>query len=402
MVSIDDVRAARERIAGQVVLTPCTPSGAFGETFCGRAWFKYENLQRTGSFKERGALNRMLLLSPEERRRGVVSASAGNHAQAVAFHARRLGIPATIVMPERSPLVKVSSTEGYGARVVLEGSVYDESMAEARRIGDAEGLVLVHPFDDPAVIAGQGTIALELLEQCPELEVVVVGVGGGGMAAGIAAATKALRPEVRVVGVEAAVIPAALRAREAGAPVTIAPAETIAEGIAVRRIGEVTFPLLERWVDDLVTVEEEEITDAVLRLLERGKTLAEASAAAPVAAVVNGRVRGLEGRSVAMVLSGGNIDASFVSRIIDRGMRADGRLASLRVRVDDRPGSLAGLTATLAAGGANIFHIAHARGGADLGVRETEIEMTLETRGRAHVRELADALVRQGHRVVEG
>ncbi|HEX2094887.1 MAG TPA: threonine/serine dehydratase, partial [Longimicrobiaceae bacterium] len=220
MLLLQDIREAAGRISGQVVFTPCTPSETFGEMFGGRAWFKFENLQRTGSFKERGALNRMLALTAEERRKGVIAASAGNHAQGVAFHARRLGIPATIVMPERTPLVKVSATERYGARVVLHGSVYDEAMAEAVRIMEQEGQTLVHPFDDPRVIAGQGTIGLELLEQCPEMDTLVVPVGGGGLISGIAMAVKEARPEVRVVGVESSVLPAAQRAREAGEIVT--------------------------------------------------------------------------------------------------------------------------------------------------------------------------------------
>ena len=402
MVSLDDIRAARERIAGQVVLTPCTPSETFGEMFGGHAWFKFENLQRTGSFKERGALNRMLLLTDEERARGVIAASAGNHAQGVAYHAARLGIPAVIVMPERTPLVKVSATERYGARVVLHGSVYDEAMQEAERIRAAEGQTQIHPFDDPAVIAGQGTIGLELLEQCPGLEVVVVGVGGGGIISGIAVALKELRPEVRVVGVEAAVLPAAYRAREAGRVVTIPQAETIAEGIAVRRIGENTFPLIQRYVDDLVMVSEEEIAAAVLLLLEREKTVGEAACASTVAAVVNGHVRDLADRNVVMVLSGGNIDVTLMSRIIDRGLVQDGRLAHLRVRVKDRPGSLAGLTALLAETGANIVKLDHNRSMADLWVTEAEIDLALETRGRDHVDQIVRRLEEAGIAVQRG
>jgi threonine dehydratase len=399
MVSIDDVRVARARIEGRVVLTPCTPSAAFGEMFGGRAWFKFENLQRTGSFKERGALNRMLLLSEGERRRGVITASAGNHAQGVAYHARRLGIPATIVMPERTPLVKVSNTEGFGARVVLHGSVYDEAMAEALRLREAQGLTLIHPFDDPAVIAGQGTIGLELLEQCPEMDTVVVPVGGGGIIAGIATAIKAVRPEVRIVGVESAVLPAALRAREAGQPVVIPPAETIADGIAVRRTGDLTFPLMQRWVDDLVTVDEEEIASGVLLLLEREKTVTEAACAVTVAAVVNGHLGTLEGRNVVMVLSGGNIDVSLMSRIIDRGLVRDGRLTYLRLRLRDRPGALAALTALLAESGANVLRLDHNRAMADLWLTDAEVELTLETRGHVHVRALTEALTRAGFAV---
>ncbi len=402
MLNLQDIRDARERVAGHVVHTPCTPSEAFGEMFGGRAWFKFENLQRTGSFKERGALNRMLAIPAEERGRGVIAASAGNHAQGVAFHARALGIPATIVMPERTPLVKVANTERYGARVVLHGTVYDEAMREARRIMAEEGQTLIHPFDDPLVIAGQGTIGLELLEQVPELEVVVVPVGGGGLISGIAMALKELRPEVRVVGVEAAVLPAALRAREAGEPVTIPPAHTIAEGIAVRRIGDNTFGLIERYVDELVVVEEEELASAVLLLLEREKTVAEAACASVVAAVVGGHVAGLEGRNVVMVISGGNIDVNLLSRIIERGLVRDGRQAHLRVRVDDRPGALATLTSLLASQGANVLTLEHRRGVTGLWLTEAEIDLVLETRGREHVTELVRVLAREGYAVERG
>jgi threonine dehydratase len=399
MISLSDIEAARRRVADHVVLTPCTPSETFGEMFGGRAWFKFENLQRTGSFKERGALNRMLGLSPEQRERGVIAASAGNHAQGVAFHARRLGIPATIVMPERTPLIKVSNTERFGARVVLHGAVYDDAMRKAEELRDAGGLTLIHPFDHPDVIAGQGTIGLELLEQCPEMEVVVVGVGGGGIISGIATAIKSVRPDVRVVGVESAALPAAYESRRAGRLVTLDARETIADGIAVRRIGEVTFPLIERYVDDLVTVGEEEIASGVLLLLEREKTVAEAACAAGVAAAVNGHIPGLQGKNVVMVLSGGNIDVNLLSRIIDRGLVRDGRLCHLRVRLKDRPGALASLTRVLAEGGANVLSLDHKRGVHGLWVTEAEVELALEMRGARHVEELVTTLTREGYTV---
>ncbi|HEY0022567.1 MAG TPA: threonine ammonia-lyase [Longimicrobium sp.] len=402
MVTLQDIREARERIAGQVVLTPCTPSETFGEMFGGNAWFKFENLQRTGSFKERGALNRMLLMPEEDRARGVIAASAGNHAQGVAYHAARLGIPTTIVMPERTPLVKVSATEKYGARVVLHGSVYDEAMVEALRIREQEGQTLIHPFDDPGIIAGQGTIGLEVLEQVPYVDVVVCAVGGGGIISGIATAIKETRPGVRVVGVESSALPAALRAREAGELVTIPPAETIAEGIAVRRIGGNTFSHIERYVDELVVVSEEEIAAGVLLLLEREKTVAEAACATTVAAVVGGHVADVAGKNVVMILSGGNIDVTLMSRIIDRGLVQDGRRATLRVRVKDRPGALAGLTARLAETGANVLRLDHNRATADLWVTEAEINLTLELRGREHMNQVIASLQDEGYEVHPG
>jgi threonine dehydratase len=402
MIDIHDIEAARERIRDHLVLTPCTPSEVFADLFDGRAWFKFENLQRTGSFKERGALNRMLLMSEEERARGVLTASAGNHAQGVAYHASRLGIRATIVMPERTPLIKVTNTERFGARVILHGRSYDEAIVEALRIREEEGQLLIHPFDDPQVIAGQGTIGLELLEQCPEVEVVVVPLGGGGLVSGIAAAVKAHRPEVRIVGVEAATLPAAFRARQAREIVTIDPGETIADGIAVRRLGDETFGMVEALVDDLVQVSEEEIATAVLLLLEREKTLAEAAAATTLAAVIGGQLPDLSGRNVVMVLSGGNIDVNLLSRIIERGLIHDGRLAELVVCLDDRPGALAAVTALLAAQGANILQLGHRRGSVGLRITQVEVDVTLETRGRKHLQTIVAAFEGAGYQVREG
>jgi threonine dehydratase len=302
-------------------------------------------------------------------------------------------------MPECTPLIKVSNTERYGANVVLHGSVYDEAMAEVERIRAREGQVLIHPFDAEPVIAGQGTIGLELLEQCPDMDVVVVPVGGGGLIGGISMAIKEVRPEVRVVGVESAVLPAALRAREAHGLVTIDPAETIADGIAVRRIGDTTHRYLEKYVDDLVTVEEEEIASAVLLLLEREKTVAEPAAATSVAAPVYGHLGGLVGKNVVMLLSGGNIDVTLMSRIIERGLAKDGRMAHLNVRVKDRPGALAQLTSELASSGANIVSLEHRRGYGEVWVTEAEIALTLETRGPEHVEQIAERLREKGYEV---
>jgi threonine dehydratase len=396
------IEEARRRIGDQIVLTPCTPSEVFSELFGGRASFKFENLQRTGSFKDRGALNRILAIDPSERDRGIVAASAGNHAQGVAYHAGRLGVKATIVMPERTPLIKVSSTERFGARVVLHGASYDDAMDEALRLRSGSGATLIHPFDDEHIIAGQGTIGLELLEQAPDMDVVVVPVGGGGLISGVAMAIKSVRPEVRVVGVEAERVPAALRARQAHQVITTPPGETIADGIAVRRIGDLTYPLMEQWVDDLVTVREEEIASAVLLLLEREKTVAEPAAAVTLAALVGGRISGAAERHVVMILSGGNIDVNLLSRIIDRGLTNDGRLARLEVRVQDRPGALAALTARLAEKGANILRLDHRRGTQGLWLTDVQVEVTLETRGRAHVDEMVDSLISAGYSVRRG
>lgn len=400
-ITRNDILEARERIGGGVVTTPVVPALALADRVAGALHLKLESAQRTGSFKDRGALNRLLALSAEERTRGIVTASAGNHAQAVAYHGRRLGIPVTVVMPEHTPLVKVSNTQAFGATVHFHGETLSESMVEARRIEAEERRTLVHAFDDDRVIAGQGTIGLELLEQLPDMTAVVVPIGGGGLIAGIAVAIKEARPEVRIFGVEAAAAPSALASRRAGQVVHIESTETIADGIAVKRIGDRTFPLIERYVDDIVDVEESRIAAAVHLLLEHEKTLAEGAAAVPLAAIVDGKLPLREHDVVAMIVSGGNIDVSLLERIIDRGLVADGRLARLAVTVRDRPGYLAHLTRIVAEEGANVLDVAHVRAFADISVRDVDIEMQLETRGRAHMDAVVERLRAAGFAVRE-
>jgi threonine dehydratase len=388
MITLADIRAARERIRGEVVLTPCTRSLAFDDLVPCELHFKFENLQRTGSFKDRGALNRLRHLNREERARGVVTASAGNHAQAVAFHAGRLGIPATIVMPEASPLIKAANTRRYGARVILHGASFAAALEEALRIRDEEGQILIHAYDDEQVVAGQGTIGLEILEQVPDVDTIVVPVGGGGIIGGIATAVKSLKPGVRIIGVEAEAAPSARRSLDAGEIVSVESARTLADGIAIKRVGDVTFPLIQTYVDDVVLVGEEEIARAILLFLEREKTVAEGAGAVPLAALVAGKIPLREGEVVVPVVCGGNIDVNMISRIIDRGLVEDGRLTRLVVCVPDRPGNLARLTQLVARAGANVLDIAHARAFADISVGDVEIALTLETRGREHVEEL--------------
>ena len=400
-LTLSDVLEARERLGDQVVLTPCTKSMAFGDLLACSLWLKFETRQRTGSFKDRGALNKLLLLSDEERLQGIVTASAGNHAQAVAHHASRLGIPATVVMPIGTPLVKSANTSGFGARVILHGDTVSESLAEALRLVEQDGFTMVHPFDDRDVIAGQGTIGLELVEQVPDLTHVVVPLGGGGLISGIAIAAKASNPSLRIVGVEAAAAPAAYRSREMGKVTRIESTETIADGIAVQRIGDLTFPLIEEYVDDIVIVEEEEIASAVLMLLERERTVVEGAGATPLAALVSGRISLGDDDVVAAVLGGGNIDVNMIARIIERGLVVDGRMARLMVTVRDRPGSLAELTKVVGDLGANVLEIRHRRAFADLTVGDVEVVMHLETRGREHVLEIISALEAFGHSVGE-
>jgi threonine dehydratase len=398
MVSLTDIREARERVRESIRLTPAPYSENLSREAGNALYLKLENLNVTGSFKERGALNCLLGMTAEERARGVVAASAGNHAQALAYHASKLGMRVEICMPEFTPLVKVTATRAWGAEVILAGSNFDEALAEARRREEAEGLVFVHAFDDDAVIAGQGTIGLELLEQVPDLDAVVVAVGGGGLIGGVACALKESRPRVRVVGVQAAAIPSMQAALVSHRPVLLAPVPTIADGIAVRQAGTRTLELVEKYVDELVTVDDEEIAMAILRLLETQKLLAEGAGAAPVAAMLH-RKTTLEGRNVAVVLSGGNIDVTMLSRIIERGLVKDGRLVRLRMPLPDHPGALEQLTAIAAAEHANIVEVVHDRAYFGVHLGEVIIDMTLETRGPDHVDVLIRRFEAAGHRI---
>ena len=399
MPRLTDIQSARERIATAIVHTPAVPALALRDRLPCPLVLKLENLQRTGSFKDRGALNRLLDVTPEERARGVVTASAGNHAQAVAHHCAGLGISACVVMPEHTPLIKVMNTRRLGAEVHFCGATLSDAMVEARRIAADDGRVLIHAFDDDRVIAGQGTIGLELLEQVPELTAVVVPIGGGGLISGIAIALREQRPEIKVFGVEASAAASALASRRAGRVVHIETADTLADGIAVKRIGERTFPLIERYVDDIVAVDETQIAGAVHLLLERQKTLAEGAGAAPLAALLAGLLPLRPDDVAVMVLSGGNIDVNMLERVIDRGLVEDGRLVRLAVTGRDRPGFLARLTQLVAESGANVLEIAHSRAFADISVRDVQIVMHLETRGREHVATIIAALEDHGFHV---
>jgi threonine dehydratase len=398
-VDLPAIEAARRRLRDAIVQTPCAYSQTLSELTGARCFVKLENLQMTGSFKERGAANLLLQLTSDERRRGVIAASAGNHGLAVAFHAARLGVPATIVMPEYAPLIKVTNARRYGAEVVLHGSNFDEAYERARALEAERRLVFVHPFDDPRVIAGQGTLGLELLEQLPEVEAVIVPVGGGGLIGGVALAVKSSRPDVQVVGVQAAALPAMSRSLEARQRERVDAAPTIADGIAVRQVGALTLELAQAWVDRVVTVDEEELSNAVLLLLEIEKTVVEGAGAAPLAALLN-RPLGLERRSVALVLSGGNIDVTMLSRIIERGLVKDGRLVRLGVLLRDVPGALARLTALVADEHANILQIIHDRAfSRHAAIGQTEVELTLETSGPKQISAVKRRLEAAGYLV---
>jgi threonine dehydratase len=396
MITLENVNAALERIRQSIYLSPCTLSDTFSQLTGNSIYLKLENLQRTGAFKERGALNKLLTLTPEERARGVIAASAGNHAQGLAYHAGRRGIRAQICMPLTTPLIKVSATKAYGAEVVLYGTNYDEACEEAVRRGEQQHMTFIHPFDDDAVIAGQGTLGLELLQQHPEIEAVVVPIGGGGLIGGVGCAIKETNPKVQVVGVQTSRLPSMKVAVAEGKPVTLAPAATIADGIAVRRAGDRTLPLVQKYVDEIVTVNEEEIANAVLLLLEREKMLAEGAGAAAIAAVINHKIK-MSGKKVAVLVCGGNMDVTLLSRIIERGLVKDGRLVRLRVHLPDYPGALHKVTGILANHRANIVETSYDRAYYGVNLGDTAIDITMETRGPDHIAELLSALEAGGY-----
>jgi threonine dehydratase len=396
-ISLADVQAARERLRGSIYYSPCPHSQMLSALTGQQIYLKLENLQMTGAFKERGALNRIATLTPDQAARGVVAASAGNHAQGVAYHATKRGIRSVIVMPLATPLVKVTATRNFGAEIVLHGANYDEACDEATRICTAEGMTFIHPFDDPLVMAGQGTIGLELLEQVPELQAVVVPIGGGGLIGGIACAIKESRPDIRVIGVQTSRLPSMAAAVAQHHPVTLDSATTIADGIAVRRAGEVTFPVVERYVDEIVTVDEDEIASAILVLLEREKTLAEGAGATALAALIQKKTT-LKSEHTAVIVSAGNIDVTLLSRIIERGLVQDGRLIRLRIHLLDKPGALAELTRLIADHRANIVDTLHNRAYYGVNLGDTVIDITMETRGREQVSELLAALTAGGYK----
>jgi threonine dehydratase len=396
MVTLPDIQAALGRIRESIYLSPCARSEYFSQLSANSVYLKLDNLQRTGAFKERGALNKLLTLTGEERAQGVIAASAGNHAQGLAYHAGKHGIRALICMPLTTPLIKVSATKSYGADVVLYGANYDEACEEAIRLARQQHLTFVHPFDDDAVIAGQGTLGLEILQQHPDVEVIVAPIGGGGLIGGIACAVKQTNPGVKIIGVQSARLPSMKAAVAQGKAVTLAPAATIADGIAVRRAGDRTLPLVQKYVDDIVTVDEEEIANAILLLLEREKTLAEGAGAAALAALLNRKVQ-FTGKKIALLVCGGNIDVTLLARIMERGLVKDGRLVRLRVHLPDYPGALHKLTGILAEHRANIVETSYDRAYYGVNLEDTAIDITMETRGPEHIAELLSALSAGGY-----
>ena len=392
-VQLQDIEAAAKVIAGHVVRTPFLHSRTLSEITGAQVWLKFENHQFTASFKERGALNKLQSLGAAERKAGVIACSAGNHAQGVAYHAHRLGIPATIVMPRLTPFVKVEQTRRHGAAVILEGDGFDQAKAWAIESGKKRGVTLVHPYDDEKIIAGQGTCGLEMMQEQPDLETLVVAIGGGGLISGISIAAKALNPAIQMVGVEMVRDPAMYHAMRGTEPTF--GMSTIAEGIAVKEPGGLTREIIARNVADIVLVDEGDIEQAITMLLEIEKTVVEGAGAAPLAALVRHPER-FRGRKVGLVLGGGNIDPMVLSEIIERGMVRAGRLARVVVEVRDLPGSLARVTACLAEQGANIEQVHHQRAFTTLAVQNAEVDLVLKTRNRQHVDEIVQALQRAG------
>jgi threonine dehydratase len=389
MVTFDDIQAAHARIRHGVLNTPCLHAQTLSNILGCEVWLKFENLQFTASFKERGALNKLSQLSDAEKRRGVIAMSAGNHAQGVAYHAKRLGIPATIVMPRGTPFVKVRNTQAHGAQVVLVGDTLAESAAHAQTLRAELDLVFVHPYDDAQIIAGQGTLGIEMLDAVPALDTLVIPVGGGGMIAGVAVAAKHLRPSLRVIGVETQQY-AAMQQRLAGSEVSVG-GDTIAEGIAVRDIGHLPFAIAREKVDAVLTVSEDAVERAIVMLLEIEKTVAEGAGAAGLAALIAHKAQ-FAGRKVGVVVCGGNIDTRLLASILLRGLKRDGRLVRLRLGVPDTAGSLAKLLTLVGETGANLIDVSHQRVFSHVSAKRTEVELTLETRDREHVRNMLATL----------
>ncbi|MBA4033454.1 MAG: threonine ammonia-lyase [Bradyrhizobium sp.] len=392
-VTLDDIRAAAEVIRGSVLVTECDRSRTLGE-ICGcKLWLKFENLQFTSTFKERGALNRLNALSPDERRRGVIAMSAGNHAQGVAYHASLLGIPATIVMPVGTPMVKVENTRRHGAEIVISGATLEEAAEFARAHGKAHDLTMIHPYDDPLIIAGQGTIALEMLDAVPQLDTLVVPIGGGGLISGIAVAAKAIKPDLRVVGVQAELYPSMYNVIK-GERLPMR-GDTLAEGIAVKSPGLITTEIIRHLVDDIVLVTEDQIERAVAMLIAIEKTVVEGAGAAGLAAVLAAPER-FAGRNVGLVLTGGNIDTRLIASVLTRELAREGRLTQIAIDIVDRPGQLAAVSALLAEAGANIIEVSHQRTFSDLPAKGTLLEVVIETRDRAHLDEVMKRLGEAG------
>jgi threonine dehydratase len=394
--TIDDIRAAAQRIEGAVIRTPMLVSRTLSEIIGAEVWLKFENLQFTAAYKERGALNKLLQLTPEERARGVIAASAGNHAQAVAYHAKRLGIPATIVMPESTPTVKVTQTAGHGATVVLYGKIVDDAFARARELALEKGYVFIHAFDDPKIIAGAGTVGLEMLEEAPDLDVITVPIGGGGLMSGVSIAARAMKPDIELIGVEAELYPS-MKCAIQNCQMPLG-GDTLAEGIAVKQPGELTSRILSEYANDVVLVSERDLERAVAMLVGIEKTVVEGAGAAGLAALLSEPDR-YKGKKVATLLCGGNIDTHLLANVLVRDLVRQGRIARLRVAAHDQPGALAAITAKVYEAGVNVIDIRHSRIFTRLPAKDTLIEVECEARDAASIDDVVSRLEAAGFTV---
>jgi threonine dehydratase len=399
-VTLSDIRGAQRRIAGKVIVTPCQESIPLSEMTGARIVCKLDNFQRTGSFKERGACNALLRLAPARRKRGVVAASAGNHALGLAYHGKLLAVPVTVVMPDYAPLIKITTCEKLGARVLIHGCDFTAARAEADRLVREEGLTYIHGFDDPDIIAGQGTLGLELLKQAPDLDAIVCPIGGGGLIAGVALAVKSLKPRIKIIGVESTATGNFAAALRTGRPTRLARRATLADGLATLVVGANAFELARTRVDEVVAVGEDAIALAILRMVELEKTVVEGAAAVPLAAMMSGTLPQLAGLRVALVVGGGNIDPAILSRVIEKGLVHDGRLTRFTAIISDRPGGLAELCRVIASCGASIKDIAHDRAFSGPDVSAVHAVCTVETRDHGHIAALHRALKKNGFPLV--
>jgi threonine dehydratase len=395
-VTLEDIKRAAEVIKSKVHRTPLERSQTFSMLAGGEIYLKAENLQKTGSFKSRGAINKIASLNQAQLKRGVIAASTGNHAQGVAYAASLFRARCTIVMPENTSISKILATRGYGARVILKGKTFSDALKEAKKLAKEEGLCLIHAFDDPHIIAGQGTIALEILEDLPEVEQIVVPVGGGGLISGIAIAAKSIKEEVKVIGVQAEAVAAMKASLAMGKPTSVKLSTTIADGIAIKSPGRLTFQLIQRYVDDVVTVTEEEIAEAMLLLLERAKLVAEGAGAASLAACLSGKVP-CKGKTTAVLISGGNVDLNLISRVIEKGLVKRGRYLHLSVVVKDLPGELKAMLETIAEKRANVISVVHDRLQKGIPLGEVRVDVVVETYGFEHAEEIKEALIAKGY-----
>jgi threonine dehydratase len=399
ILTLKDIKDAQEKISHYLKPSPLFKTEIFNHQLPPETnlYLKMESLNKTGSFKERGACYKLLSLTEDEKKKGVIAASAGNHAQGVAYFAGKLGINATIVMPETTPLIKISSTKNYGANVVLKGIAFDEAFAEATRLQKEKELVFIHPFNDRKIMAGQGTIGLEILEQNPYIDTVVVPIGGGGLISGVSCAIKSVNPNIKIVGVEPENIPSMKKGIENNSPILVSPNSTLADGLNVRIVGEETFKVAQKYVDEFVTVSEDEIANAILVLLERGKFVCEGAGATGVAAILSGKIKNL-GKNVAVIISGGNIDVTMISKIIENGLISSGRLVRLIIEVPDSPGNLGKITTIIGNLGANILELNHNRI-FKKNLKYSDVIITLETKGSEHINKIIENLTKEGYKI---